>query len=332
MFFGDLGERKTGYVKHDQLEGVVSCSAPGLIEFIQAHLANFFKSHTFGMRSSKGYGSFSIVPSEDFPVSTVRARFSFLASGEDWKQQFEKIDLFYKSVRGGINGVYWSGRNAPKFYMKPMIWGYARIHRKVWEKRYIKANAPRGFFPYDRRDQNLTDQEGNNYGIPPTERNNWPLWYSGTGTNNEEVEYEEVIVRDLFGLSTSQSWKGYKGGGNPSVNKTDAGREGIQRAASPWIFKPEVEGRGLRVNVFVRSIEPDFLKASFKIEADGRKVGTLPIWSDFDMNDFINNFLITANFEASVQRNAPGYGRNEETAFDLLRSIYEEIQRTKQHA
>jgi hypothetical protein len=100
-------------------------------------LTVFFQYTNFGTRQSKGFGSFYIDESDALyaDIEDLKYRFSVDIRRETrkWLDLFDTIDLFYKSLRSGIN-ICWG----EKFYMKPAIFQYAQNNHLNWDKKLIK--------------------------------------------------------------------------------------------------------------------------------------------------------------------------------------------------
>jgi hypothetical protein len=91
---------------------------------------------------------------------------------------FERIDLFYRSVRSGINGIKLSDGDgfARDFYMKPLIFQYAMDSDVAWEKKWVKQNASSSFYPHKNHGgKGLNQQYTSNQG-KVNRQDEWPLW------------------------------------------------------------------------------------------------------------------------------------------------------------
>lgn len=105
-------------------------------------LSSFFINNNFGARSSKGFGSFYIDEEDNlFQEPNSKNWFSIKVGGknvsEDSRVLFNAIDLFYKSLRSGINDKDREGETI--FYFKSLIYKYCKdILAKDWDKKRIK--------------------------------------------------------------------------------------------------------------------------------------------------------------------------------------------------
>ena len=134
-------------------------------------ISDFFFSYNFGMRSSKGFGSFYPAPSDDLYFELCsKYHFSYATSQRNRKtfeMLFKEIDLFYKSLRGGINEIDRNGNKT--FYFKSLIRTYCQaIWGMDWGKKKIQNSLL-----------------------------------------NETTEGQHYVeVKNLFGFSTNEEWKG----------------------------------------------------------------------------------------------------------------------------
>ena len=114
-----------------------------LYDFISnpALLNDFFFKTNFGTRQTKGFGSFYIDRSDSlFREESSSYRFNIIPN-EDYIEEefyniFERIELFYKTLRSGIN---LKNRDKTLFYFKSLSYMYAEnILNAKWDKRKIK--------------------------------------------------------------------------------------------------------------------------------------------------------------------------------------------------
>lgn len=320
MFFGNMGNDYVpkGLIQYEGADIDFFSSFPELIQFIREHLPAFLAQTNFGMRQSKGYGSFTV--KNNLPIT--QEFYSFSVNTDDPDFLFKTIDLFYKSLRGGINGALLpNGGFAKFFYMKPLIFSYAQsqIKKIQWEKKTIKEKFFSG--KLTNHQAKFRDQ------VKPVEKHEWPLWHTG----------EKKIVRDLLGLSTEQTWKDYPGSKDGASivkfntnekGETKSENETINRFASPILFKPVWDGRNNKYIVYFKAspIPPEYLNSWFAIEANGTRMDeTLPMWSDFKIDQFLQFAFSPGNFESSM--NKSGFGPNEKKIAGILQNIYNEIRK-----
>ena len=139
---------------------------------------DFFFQTNFGTRQSKGFGSFGIVKNDSFyrpRLSQYRFKLDMDMwedinyIDEEFKKVFECIELFYKTLRGGINLK--NGHGETLFYFKSLSYLYADgFLNAKWDKRKIKEE-------FYRIDRNIN-----------------PNTYD---------------IRDMLGFSTSEQWLSY---------------------------------------------------------------------------------------------------------------------------
>lgn len=134
-------------------------------------ISEFFFTNNFGMRSSKGFGSF--YPDEsDGLYQNYTSKYNFTLhinqlSEKGFKNLFGMIDLFYRSLRSGIKEMdYKTGEVT--FYFKSLIRSFCqKRYGADWEKKKIQ---------------------------------------NALLTVNDEQKY--LDIKDVLGFSTSEEWKG----------------------------------------------------------------------------------------------------------------------------
>ncbi len=308
MFFANMGEdyQDRGLAWNDSTQLIIHSLHLELLDLIKQSLGAFFAITNFGMRSTKGFGSFTLLHGAPPPSNAYR----FSVNSSDWKVVFRTIDLFYKSIRGGINGAIkpQDGRFVKGFYMKPLIFDYAMQQEIKWEKKVIKERS-------------FINQLGNQQDVhyeDVSDQKKWPLWVSGK---------KERIVRDMLGLSSDQTWKGYPGGPNGAlITKEDADQK-IDRFASPIIFKPVKTASGYVVYFMTTPIPDAYLNATFKMAVNRRDIGEVPMWKEFDLDHFLSHYLTEDKLEKAMQYDQ--HDNWQSTIADLLLSIYSEIENSR---
>ena len=220
-----------------------------LLEVINNRFEEFIAITNFGTRQNKGYGSFYI---KDKQYKNFINGYKFHIAINDYKKAMSQVETFYKFLRSGIN----LPRPSKPFYTKPVIWKYFNEKGIVWEKKAIKRRC---------LNDKLNEQKNKH--------------------NNSDIlvsEGAEKIVRDLLGLSTSQSWRSY------GINVIKEGE--IKRFKSPIMFKFIKNGDGYDVYFWneKRNEEKlkDFCGKTFRINA-GRCNFELDV-ADFDLDHFLN--------------------------------------------
>ena len=142
-------------------------------------LNDFFFQTNFGTRQSKGFGSFTIDKSD--PYYRIRkSMYRFTIDSGSWddvkyiddeyKRLFEYIELFYKTLRSGINLK--NGKGETLFYFKSLAYQYAdqKLNAK-WDKKKIKEE------------------------------------FYNIGVESKPKTYD---IKDMLGFSTSEQWMSYR--------------------------------------------------------------------------------------------------------------------------
>lgn len=145
-------------------------------------LSRFFMRTNFGTRASKGFGSFYVSDDDDLYVSPdeIHSGYSFVVNLKKWpfrnlrvngteeyEKLFKTIEIFYKSLRSGINEL--KGKDEHVFCFKSLAYKYCteRLEKK-WDKRAILE----AFYGEDNR---------------------WDV--------------QACDIKDMFGFSTDEQWK-----------------------------------------------------------------------------------------------------------------------------
>jgi hypothetical protein len=207
--------------------------------FTKESICEFLLKTNFGSRQSKGFGSFYVdEEDEDWYIepSTV---YSFNINVEDddiedeFNTLFNNIDLFYKTLRGGVNLKDWGGNTI--FYFKSLAFMYAKdVLIAHWDKRAVKEQ----FYNYRR-----FDRDG-------VEIDSLPKQVDEHGEDCEllTIHFDQSYdIRDLLGFSTDEQWMSFKDsiekkcaivtGGRPRFpNRNEA--LPVERMQSPLLFKP----------------------------------------------------------------------------------------------
>ncbi|MFW2554656.1 hypothetical protein [Aliarcobacter butzleri] len=207
-----------------------------LIEKIIKYFEEFIFITNFGMRQSKGFGSFEVISSSSskFEKSKIFTNFNnvkykfaidlknpvfksisypnVLNPSEIFKkygQLFEILNLFSKTYRSGIN--------QQGYYFKSFMYKYAtEILKVTWDKKYLKSS-----FLGNSNEKILAQKEK----------------YNNPSILNYTNMPQEYMLRDLLGLSTSQSWLKYGMTIEHKKGKDGKILNDIKRYKSPITFK-----------------------------------------------------------------------------------------------
>jgi hypothetical protein len=186
LYFGNMGDGEDKEFKKNpnNIKVTIFTFNTKLKNYIEKYFEAFLANTNFGTRQSKGYGCFYI-KDKTFDTSLIKHKvYSFSSTEKNWEQD---IKLFYSFLRQGIN------LPKPKnpFYCKPAIFLYGKDKSWEWDKKAIKAH----FFANDLASQQRKHNQDS------------PVNFSSS---------DKKLLRDLFGLSTEESWKSY----NATVKKS----------------------------------------------------------------------------------------------------------------
>lgn len=274
-----------------------------IIEAIEKYSAEFFMKTTFGTRQSKGFGSFYIGDNQEFYKNPVlRYKFTVNVNNnstleQSWNKLFSNINLFYNSLRAGINLPH------IPFYFKSMMFLYFKDKDIRWDKRSIKGAFFLGDIPIEQRKHPIA---------------NGPIIWD----QSAPFEPHNILCKDLLGLSTSETWR--RGNQNFVITKEHAD-DLIMRFKSPIYFKPIKTQTGYDVWFDADLINPLMGSQLFKIKKDGKdelKLVTPDLEEEdsiFDIHDFIH-FAVNQNLAQHVEST---FHRSDE--FGALKRIYGEI-------
>lgn len=248
-------------------------------EVIKSHVGLFFMTHNFGTRATKGYGSFTV---KDDCAEPTKLKYTF--EGDLWQELMKDIDIFYKTIRGGIN---WPHKN---LYFKSLMFAYAKSKGKRWDKKTIKENL-----------------------LNPTEINRQKNVHDDPDILTYREGADDMYdFRDALGLSTDEKWDYY----GVKISKNN---DSIPRFASPILFKPvrtadgwtiyivwtelpqEIYRKTISVNVMV----DDSRKSEGKVQRGiQRNLVSMSIPTDLTIEDYMD-FLFKRNPDGSY-RVVPG--------------------------
>lgn len=276
LFFGNMGEGVDKKYKHhkDKFKVIFFSYNPRLIEVLKTHFESFLANTNFGTRQSKGYGGFYIADKQFDKTAISEPVYSF--SSRNWEKD---IKILYSFLRQGIN---LPNRESTRFYCKPAIFLYAKSKGWTWDKKAIKKE----YFSHK-----LSEQSG------------------------DAVAYqsdESYILRDLFGLSSDQSWLSY----GATISKEN---KEIERFKSPITFK-KLDNI---VYFWANDTTEKILEKEFKIQSNKGGDLTLSTPSEFDFDDFFYfsfNIDLSKHIESEYQ-NQPEYG--------ILNRILKELKANK---
>ena len=255
-----------------------------LLDKIRENIAAFFLLHNFGVRATKGYGSFQVVSINDEPVTCTEDAIQTAAkklSGE-FEPNLYKLPSGYGSwgaALAGVNSIYAqmkSGRNHPSrddLYQPAVLSKLYRgekrnLHGEKW---WIKQNfdAIRRYAESRKHHPDAVQSE-----TPYREQN-------------------ARFLRAMLGLTDSYKFDIHGRDANYVVdiadNPKDQEKGIIQRFASPLIFKPVRIGRQLQVYILVKKIPAVMFEREFAFTYGGqRKPLKTPTKDEFSLAGFLD--------------------------------------------
>ena len=366
MFFANIGQRnnsnkekKPVYYPSNSVELIFFSFCTEIIGLIKKYLASFLAITNFGMRQSKGYGSFYIDRSDDLYVpidQIIQYQTKFEIKTNNWWIAMGQLDLFYKMLRSGINEVKEPGvreigndivnsESNSKLYCKPVIFLYAMQKlKRQWDKKTIKAH----FFSDDYYVREIKENEGKkikerlrlNRDIDEILELGFPIQKEKFPDKKGPLHYDEpenndtkLLLRDLFGLSTEQTWRSYSAT-IKKVHKSNDKDNAIVRMKSPLTFKLIFDSQENSFDVYVLAspVPGEVLGSEFEVSAtSNRKQATkklpgpisLMFPEKFDWGDFFDFLKNDFEFDSAFQNVS-----NSES-YQQLKTIFDQIQNEK---
>jgi hypothetical protein len=127
-----------GLLSTNKIEIKISCNHKNLSDSLSASLKNFFCSHNFGTRQTKGFGCF--LPDNITETEIINC----LKHNPEVKGVFKVADRSdFKSKLGRISKDYTLLKRGDSFnvYIKSKLWEYLCANNKInWEKKAIKMH------------------------------------------------------------------------------------------------------------------------------------------------------------------------------------------------
>ena len=318
-FFGNIKvPKRKEYVICDDIELRFISFHQNLLEVISNNIAEFMFYTNFGTRQSKGFGSFYVRNNDQEnlykdPCLFKRPYFCVDESNyEDELQKYEAlfnyIDLFYKTLRSGIN---YQG-----FYFKSLLFSYVKNKCWTWDKKVYKSTF---------LDKEVLDEQIEKHGSSDV------LTY---------VTDKKYLVRDLLGLAAVQQYSSYTKNLNSKLYNYSIEydeKNDIKRFKSPLLFKPILNEEGNRFKVFliVNEIPDDIFRKPFsvnyyeteketkdgKVTKNKKKVGNLTIFTpdNFDLKDYLNFAL--RNFQKNTIN-------KDHRFYIMISNIYADLERS----
>jgi hypothetical protein len=253
----------------------------------------FFSVTNFGTRQSKGFGSFFVNEESGKLVDIMPYRFFVdipdkLSIEERWEKLFVKIELFYKVLRSGINLYNRERKNV--FYMKPLIFQYAKSKDLQWDKKSIKQE----FLSQDLARQKREHPDSDKRGV------------------------KKFLFKDMLGLSPLEDWRSYR------KKITNENRE-IDRFQSPVIFKPIEDSKGYTIYFKGIEILKEYKNKPFTVKVDNKSF-SLTTYPDFDIDKFLDFAIFDSDLTALLGKSEYEKSR----VFEEIIEIFDQIKRDYQ--
>lgn len=379
-FFADMGTKEESDKK-----ALILANAPLRIEFfslkkdliqlIQKHFASFLSQTNFGTRQSKGFGSFYLSEADKhYQVPSAPYSFEVNVSGATWYEQqqqlFSYIDLFYRALRSGINipGYAKYDRHAEKtdvlypynesrFYCKALLFSFLKSKGYQWDKKSIKEQFYTSEKYYERnlrgkeRRMNTDKYRGQirvmlEEGLEAQKE----VYPEADILHYDQEVKEEVkgLYRDMFGLSTEQSWlsyadkhtrthRKYKDGQWQNRDPRKVDNDQIVRFKSPLWFKPIQYTKDIFTVYFgFNPIPKEYRNQQFSITSRRRDTGAplnlaTPTAEVFNFQEFFDYIFDRDNINLA-QHIDPKFhryydNRSKIKPYAVLKHIFDQLQR-----
>ena len=253
LFFGNMNDKepKNMVMADEEISLSFFSLHDKLLNYINANINSFFFLTNFGTRQSKGFGSY-YPKVEKLPDSTKGGDYYFFEietrrQRGDWKDfytLFQYIDLFYKTLRSGIN------QNGS--YFKSMMYHYAKEKEEYWDKRAIRTHFELFTATIDKEDKkikvealdNIAEKKKNDLG------ENHDTKTDAEKGNLLQIESSAKLYRDMLGYSTTQDWMKYGATINKIVND-------VERYKSPILIKPLYNENTHKYVIYVIPLETE---------------------------------------------------------------------------
>lgn len=275
-------------------------------------LAKFFMRTNFGSRGSKGFGSFYIDEEEsmyykspsslcDFKFTITPQKYTTICrkGADDYEILFKVIELFYKTLRSGINEKDRNGETV--FYFKSLAYKYCLdILDKKWDKRQIKEAF---------------------YGIPV------------------EGPNRSCDIKDVFGFSTDEQWRNQRDSIKKSIaemspdgrwRKASGSNISVpDRLQSPLLFKPIYDEEKDVFHVYILFKEEEVALNEFlshqKVYIESLNVRRnilIDLPETFSLQNYFNYIFELLKFDINSHVDTTFHGHD---YFCILENIYDQL-------
>lgn len=315
MYYGNMNQKKADWTDDTMRYGVffndglivrIICFDDSLEEEIDKYIAAFFVVTNFGTMQDKGFGSFTIENAQIHICDTLSKNFDIETcyvvetkqegySSRAQNELFDTIKQIYSVMKSGQNFVGRDGRTITNKYIRSFIYQYMhKTHHLGNEKAWLKKR--------------LKKQE-----IVPIRTTHEP---QDTHEHHQQKDLQEFrYVRALLGIGEQMEWiesEDEQRSDRPRREKItieDTTKTGaIERYASPVFFK--IIGN----RIYITAKQPDWRifghkfkftnqgytkeknnKSPRKGRSDYISTLTAAEESEFDMADFLNEFMLYYN-------------------------------------
>jgi hypothetical protein len=300
LYFGNMGIEAEGKKKkhlvwaQGGVTGNIISSEPELIALLEQYLPLFFQAENFGTRQNKGFGSFQLthINHSTTAFSKPSAYYFEITSSTDLSVLWNNIDLFYRTLRSGIN-LKGPGQS-DRLYFKSLLFQYAKTQQHQWDKRKIRLDLFGNSHRFQEIEHNRTDPEGS-------------------------VKYDKgtpMLYRDMLGLSTEQSWLSYR------ARVTKSAINGpIDRFKSPITFKPFLQPKKWVVYIIPHAIPEAMKNIAFVVESGNNK--TTLVTPEFELEKYLK-FAFGYFNDANTVEDYIGYHVAPSEA-SIIKNIYQQL-------
>jgi hypothetical protein len=297
MFFGNMSKDENSVKKrgitHSNVYFTVYTPDEALRAKIKESLALFFFTHNFGARQSKGYGSFYI---DKFDINGIYKepddlwkKNTLYVSKFSSKDILKDIDLFYKTIRSGINQCHKiCTATDSEMDRKCQVFNKCgvRIVKKNGCVKYRCEHLVFGnksiFYCKSALFKFLDSKTPNRQWDKKTIKEAYFTKYS------PKIDNSQLLYRDLLGLASET----IAGGATLSKENIDSD---IERYKSPILIKPITTEKGSYIYIGYVSIDSQMLNKEFSIKKD--KIGSLKMFTPtiFELKDYFDFLFKKSN-------------------------------------
>lgn len=214
---------------YEDVKMTITCLEEEISDALAYWIDVFFAKNNFGQRSSKGFGSFSVLEvngeKKNFPAEELDSHYMQFKLSETnplffQYKLFQTIDFYWKCLKSGVNYTQYNRETReyryPNRYIKAFLWTYLNQKNQTWEKRSVKQSF------------NLT-----------------------TGREKPENPNPVSFARAVLGCPDKFEYRSMGKTVTIAHNEDSRSTEFIARVPAPIIFKPIVNGTSVKVYLLV---------------------------------------------------------------------------------